>query len=63
MTGAEHYRQAELLLVSCQTGRPDAEGEQYPAREDDVDAVGHALTAAQVHATLALAAATGERVQ
>lgn len=57
MTGAEHYRMAELLLESSQMPGPHyaAEAEQYPALEDDVDSVSHALAAAQVHATLALA--------
>jgi hypothetical protein len=47
MTGAEHYRQAERLLANCTTKN----GAVY-----DENAV--VLAAAQVHATLALAAAT-----
>lgn len=72
MTGPEHYRRAEALLESCQLpGRNDkaADGtpiENYPALEDrgegPEDTVGHALAAAQVHATLALAAARAESI-
>lgn len=46
MTGPEHYRQAEQLLHELRDGH--AEGTDVPG----------ILTAAQVHATLALAAAT-----
>lgn len=57
MTAYDHYRAAEALLLSCQVpGTHGETPEQYPAREDDADSVGHALAAAQVHATLALAA-------
>lgn len=59
MTGPEHYEQAERLLVSCQLV-PPSDVEQYPALEDGVDSIAHALAAAQVHATLAAAAATIE---
>lgn len=55
MTGEEHYEAAERLLLSCQMPETDGGAEQYPAREDFADSVGHALAAAQVHATLALA--------
>lgn len=55
MNAEEHYEAAERLLLSCQMPDTDGEAEQYPAREDGVDSVGHALAAAQVHATLALA--------
>lgn len=59
MNGPEHFVEAERLLKSCQLqGFGPGEAEQYPAREDGVDSIGNALTAAQVHATLALAAAT-----
>jgi hypothetical protein len=65
MSGPEHYRQAELLLESCHY-TVDSDGtEMYPATEevdpetgDRVNTIGNALAAAQVHATLALAAAT-----
>lgn len=59
-TGPAHYQEAELLLLSCQSPVPRVPGdaETYPEREDGVDSTGHALAAAQVHATLALAAAT-----
>ena len=46
MTGPEHYRAAEEMLEK--SGSPDSSGEQGR----------HLLAAAQVHATLALAAAT-----
>ncbi len=59
MTGAEHYRLAEQLLKSCQVIEGDkCDAAVYPAQEDGVNAVGNGLAAAQVHATLALAAAT-----
>jgi hypothetical protein len=64
VNGPEHYRAAELLLASCQLGRPDADGTEYYAAGDDPpgsggpNTLGNALTAAQVHATLAFAAAT-----
>jgi hypothetical protein len=48
MTGPEHYRKAEELAVP---GARDADGSPF---ESDADR----LAAAQVHATLALAAAT-----
>lgn len=48
MTGPEHYREAEEMLISARNARSDAD----PA---DVSLV---LQHAQVHATLALAAAT-----
>jgi hypothetical protein len=62
MTGLEHYLAAEALLVSCQLPNPDESYELYPALEDDgeggrVHSTANALVAAQVHATLALAAA------
>jgi hypothetical protein len=46
VTGPEHYVAAEGLLVRA--GSPEASGDQER----------HAVAAAQVHATLALAAAT-----
>ncbi|MEU5976297.1 hypothetical protein [Streptomyces sp. NPDC047315] len=46
MTGPDHYREAEAHLASAS---------RNALRGDDP---GHALAAAQVHATLALAAAT-----
>ena len=59
MNGPQHYAEAEQLLKSCQLpGFGPGEAEQYPEREDGVDSIGNAIAAAQVHATLALAAAT-----
>lgn len=59
MTGPEHYREAERLLLSCQLiGADDHDPATYPAIEDGVDSDSNGLRAAQVHATLALAAAT-----
>jgi hypothetical protein len=62
MDGQSHYRAAEALLVSCQLPNIDESYELYPALEDDgegrqVHSTAAALAAAQVHATLALAAA------
>jgi hypothetical protein len=63
MNGPEHYRRAELLLESCQTGTEPDGTEFYPSTErledddPDVNTIGNALLAAHVHATLALAAA------
>jgi hypothetical protein len=59
MTGLEHYREAERLLLDCQvTPADDRNPAVYPAREDGVNSIANALAAAQVHATLAHAAAT-----
>lgn len=64
MNGPEHYLAAELLLASCQLGDRDADGTEYYAAGDDppgsggANTLGNALTAAHVHATLALTAAT-----
>jgi hypothetical protein len=59
VTGPEHYREAERLLLSCQITRADENNVAiYPAVEDGLHTTTNALTAAQVHATLALAAAT-----
>jgi hypothetical protein len=65
VTGPEHYREAERLLVSCQILRGDrqaGDAEQYPAAVEDEggDTCRNALMAARVHATLALAAAAIE---
>lgn len=60
MTGPEHYREAERLLLSCQVLPATAsEAATYPQHEDGINTISNALIAAQVHATLALAAATG----
>jgi hypothetical protein len=48
MTGPEHYRQAEQILAEAENSAPDA----------NCDDVALLLKFAQVHATLALAAAT-----
>jgi hypothetical protein len=56
----DHFEAAEALLLSCQVpGSIGEKPEQYPAKEDDADSVSHAIAAAQVHATLALAAVMG----
>ncbi len=52
MTGPEHYRESERLLASTQ----GSDGEV--ASDDATLAISTTLAAAQVHATLALAAAT-----
>lgn len=49
MTGAEHYREAERLLIAAERGQDD---------HGLIDRQ-RALATAGVHATLALAAATG----
>lgn len=64
MTGPEHYRLAEKLLESARLrsehDHPD-DAPTYPAVEydpakgQDINTVGNAIAAAQVHATLALA--------
>ncbi|MHC3427232.1 hypothetical protein [Streptomyces sp. DT18] len=48
MTGIEHYREAERLLAEARYDRPDGVGYVRPEN----------IAAAQVHATLALVAAT-----
>lgn len=64
MTGADHYRAAELLLLDCQVLPATAnDPATYPEHEDGQNTVGNALAAAQVHATLALAAATALGVE
>jgi hypothetical protein len=63
MNGPEHYAEAERLLVSCQLPwtNPSDDSELYAAVGGDIDGgldtCRNALMAAQVHATLALAAA------
>lgn len=57
MNGAEHFHEAERLLLNCQTEPADAlNAATYPALEDGQNTIANALAAAQVHATLALAA-------
>lgn len=60
MTGPEHYREAERLLRLA-TKQPAGDGPHEDKSPTDVTFVEDAdiLAAAQVHATLALAAATG----
>lgn len=57
MTPAEHYEEAESLLISCQL-TDDASETTYPSvglgHEEDTDSCRNALMAAQVHAILAL---------
>lgn len=64
MTGAEHYAEAERLLLSCQV-MPATEGDPatYPSVEEGEHTTGNALAAAQIHATLALAAAVAYPVE
>jgi hypothetical protein len=50
VTGPEHFKQAEQLLADARSGTPE---EPYYIGD-----IGPTLAAAQVHATLALAAAT-----
>lgn len=57
MTGPEHYREAESLLQKSVDF-----GEQFPPNKVPIGALGDVLAAAQVHATLALAAATAESI-
>lgn len=66
MTGPEHYRTAEILIeaardlglnaaeVAKSLGNPDA---------DIIKAIAQVLAEAQVHATLALAAATAQNIE
>lgn len=51
VSGVEHYREAERLLTHVETSVQDQYGEGAECARQE-------LTAAQVHATLALAAAT-----
>lgn len=61
MNGPDHYREAERLLLDCQlTPAENGDPAVYP-RETERDSVANPLAAAQVHATLALAAATAMR--
>jgi hypothetical protein len=55
MNGPQHYRIAEQLLALC-SHRDDPHDDGTPYYPDDEN-LGNALAAAQVHATLALAAA------
>lgn len=57
MNAEDHFKAAEALLLSCQmAGSIGETPETYPAVEDGLNTIGNALAAAQVHATLALAA-------
>ena len=59
MTGEEHFQMAERLLASCRLDDgDDRNAPTYPVQEDGLNSIGNALAAAQVHATLALAAAS-----
>ncbi|MDX3019917.1 hypothetical protein [Streptomyces acidiscabies] len=51
MTGPEHYREAERLLAAASASTETTYGGNNPEADRDI-------AAAQVHATLALAAAT-----
>lgn len=52
VTGAQHYTEAERLIMRADSMFGDSQvGDPYPA-------AAHYIAAAQVHATLALAAAT-----
>lgn len=57
MTGPEHYREAERLLEAAKADWRDASSDHVAAALAE-SRVLVALTAAQVHAKLALAAAT-----
>lgn len=58
MTGPEHYREAERLLIdSVNVSLSDAGRDHYEASDGASDYDYSYLLAAQVHATLALAAA------
>lgn len=61
MNARDHFETAERLLASCQLEVGDERNAPtYPASEDGVNSIGNALAAAQVHATLALAATIAE---
>jgi hypothetical protein len=57
MTGPEHYEQAELLIRLATVHRTGAEARQRPS--SGYATPEQTIAAAQVHATLALAAALG----
>lgn len=60
MNAREHFQMAERLLASCRLDDGDERNAPtYPAQEDGLNSIGNALAAAQVHATLAVAAAYG----
>ena len=54
MNGPEHYRVAERLVAMC----VDSDGQPPAAHTPELD---HYIALAQVHATLALTAATVDR--
>ena len=60
MNGAQHYREAEKLVEAARADY--RETEESPAKKLVAERVLIALDAAQVHATLALAAATAESI-
>lgn len=65
MNGRQHYVAAEALLKSCQLAPLEDDSPEIYApigegHEDGLDTCRNALMAADVHATLALAAATTE---
>ena len=62
MTGPEHYREAERLLARTVNESISDEGEDHYDCDDTKGGYDYSyLHAAQVHATLALAAATADR--
>ena len=61
MTGPEHYAKAEYLTQQATMHRSPAEARQRPAREYATPE--QMIAAAQVHATLALAAVLGSSSQ
>lgn len=64
MNARDHFEMAERLLASCQLDAgDDRNAPTYPAEEDGVNSIGNALAAAQVHATLALAASQGAHLR
>ena len=62
MTGPEHYQRAEYLIMSAEQkyALPAVVSSRHLPRHEDADSLGPAemMAAAQVHAMLALAAAT-----
>ena len=63
MNGPEHYKEAERLVAKAMSKDfLDFATEQQIPEEDMTAALAVAIAAAQVHATLALAAATAEPV-
>lgn len=58
MTGPEHYRKAEALMLGAARFASQTDTAPPDLEQDYRDSVMASIAAAQVHATLALAAAT-----